>query len=143
MIEAVCRAAGQAFARMLATNQLGIRPGEVHPALAGLSIGSAGPGSGPPADAAIATIIPYRNVPALVGLRSLELRCNVGCLDGPSMEALVTSPHLAGLHELRLGGRVNDAAGEALGRADALPSLATLWLARLTFSPAGWGRLVA
>src|SRR5262249_36292274 len=37
MIEAVCRAAGQPFARMLWTNELGIRLGEVHPALAGLA----------------------------------------------------------------------------------------------------------
>ncbi len=37
LIEAVCRAAGLPFARMLATNQLGIRLGEIHPTLAGLS----------------------------------------------------------------------------------------------------------
>src|SRR5215475_329132 len=37
LIEAVCRAAGEPFARMLATNQLGIRPGEIHPELAGLA----------------------------------------------------------------------------------------------------------
>ena len=37
LIEAVCRAAGQPFARVLWTNQLGIRLGEVHPALAGLA----------------------------------------------------------------------------------------------------------
>jgi hypothetical protein len=35
MIEAVCRAAGQSFARMLRANQLGIRLGEIHPELAG------------------------------------------------------------------------------------------------------------
>src|SRR5262249_20894451 len=38
LIEAVCRAAGQPFARMLWTNQLGIRLGEIHPALAGLEL---------------------------------------------------------------------------------------------------------
>src|SRR5262249_12479601 len=37
LIEAVCRAAGQPFARMLGTNQLGIRLGEVHPDLADLA----------------------------------------------------------------------------------------------------------
>jgi len=37
MIEAVCRASGQTFARMLATNQLGIRLGEIHAALEGLT----------------------------------------------------------------------------------------------------------
>jgi hypothetical protein len=37
LIEAFCRAAGQSFARMLGTNQLGIRLGEIHPALAGLT----------------------------------------------------------------------------------------------------------
>jgi hypothetical protein len=37
VIEAVCRAAGQSFARMLGTNQLGIRLGEIHPTLAGLT----------------------------------------------------------------------------------------------------------
>ena len=37
VIEAVCRAAGQSFARMLSTNQLGIRLGEIHTALAGLT----------------------------------------------------------------------------------------------------------
>jgi hypothetical protein len=36
LIEGVCRAAGQPFARMLWTNQLGVRLGDVHPALAGL-----------------------------------------------------------------------------------------------------------
>jgi hypothetical protein len=36
LIEAVCRAAGQPFARVLWANQLGIRLGEIHPALAGL-----------------------------------------------------------------------------------------------------------
>src|SRR5262249_40748319 len=33
VIEAACRAAGQPFAQMLRTNQLGIRLGEIHPAL--------------------------------------------------------------------------------------------------------------
>jgi hypothetical protein len=37
VIEAVCRAAGQSFARMLSSNRLGIRLGEIHPALAGLT----------------------------------------------------------------------------------------------------------
>ncbi len=37
LIEAVCRTAGQPFAQMLRTNQLGIRLGDIHPALAGLT----------------------------------------------------------------------------------------------------------
>lgn len=37
LIEAVCRAAGQPFARMLMTNQLGIRMGEIHRELADLA----------------------------------------------------------------------------------------------------------
>jgi hypothetical protein len=36
MIEAVCRASGEPFARMLNGNRLGIRLGEIHPALEGL-----------------------------------------------------------------------------------------------------------
>jgi hypothetical protein len=37
MIEAVCRCSGQPFPRLLRTNQLGIRLGEIHPALEGLT----------------------------------------------------------------------------------------------------------
>lgn len=37
LIEAVCRTAGQPFARMVRTNQLGIRLGDIHPALADLT----------------------------------------------------------------------------------------------------------
>jgi hypothetical protein len=37
MIEAICRASGQPFARMLSTNQLGIQLGDIHPALEGLT----------------------------------------------------------------------------------------------------------
>ncbi len=37
VIEAVCRAAGQPFVRILQTDQMGIQLGEIHPALAGMT----------------------------------------------------------------------------------------------------------
>jgi uncharacterized protein (TIGR02996 family) len=79
-------------------------------------------------------------LPALAQLRSLALNlAGSRNIDEATVAALTTSPHFAGLRELRLLEWPIGAAARALWREDSLPSLASLVLSRMPLGPEGTG----